>query len=144
MGGSLDSVRVKVGVAVLVWRDGRVLMGRRKGSHGAGTWSFPGGKVDPGELTADAAIREVSEETGLRIVDPKHLIVGSRPLCNLFYFSEIDTEFITVFMEADCPFDQEPRVMEPDKVDGEWIWVTPGDWPSPLFEPVDELFTNGW
>jgi 8-oxo-dGTP diphosphatase len=33
----------------------------------AGKWEFPGGKVDPGENFGDALLREVFEETGLRI-----------------------------------------------------------------------------
>lgn len=133
----MAAMRVKVGVAVIVKRAGRVLMARRKGSHGAGAWSFPGGKVDPGELSADAAIREVLEETGLNVKDPRYI------MSNLHYFDEIDTEFITVFMSVECPEDEEPRVTEPDKVDGEWVWVKPGEWPHPLFEPVNELFQRG-
>ncbi len=38
-----------VGVSAVVVRDGLVIVGRRKGSHGAGSWAFPGGKVEPGE-----------------------------------------------------------------------------------------------
>ncbi len=36
----------QVGVGVLILRDGKVLLGRRKGSHGAGCWSAPGGHLD--------------------------------------------------------------------------------------------------
>lgn len=51
---------------VLVRRNGRVLMLRRRdeGFLG-GTWDFPGGKADPGEQPAAAAMREFTEETGL-------------------------------------------------------------------------------
>ncbi len=35
-----------VGVSAIVVRDGKVLLGRRRGAHGDGEWSFPGGKVD--------------------------------------------------------------------------------------------------
>lgn len=53
----------------LVWRDdGRLLIQRRppEGLLG-GLWEFPGGKVRRGEQTADAAIRETREETGLEV-----------------------------------------------------------------------------
>jgi len=54
--------------AALVWRDGRLLIGRRP-SEGllGGLWEFPGGKVEEGETLAAAAAREVLEETGLAI-----------------------------------------------------------------------------
>ena len=57
----------KVAVAVLVSRDGRVLLGRRGGGAGRGRWSFPAGFVDRGERLEDAALREVREETGLEV-----------------------------------------------------------------------------
>ncbi|ADB17123.1 NUDIX hydrolase [Pirellula staleyi DSM 6068] len=66
--------RPQVVVAVAVVRSGdRFLIGQRPpGSKLAGLWEFPGGKVEPGESAADAAIRECLEETNLavRIVAP--------------------------------------------------------------------------
>lgn len=48
---------------------GRVLVLRRSASSkaNAGKWEFPGGKIDPGETFDAALIREVDEETGLRV-----------------------------------------------------------------------------
>ncbi|MDQ4008935.1 MAG: NUDIX domain-containing protein [Actinomycetota bacterium] len=46
---------------------GRLLMVRRAREPAAGTWSIPGGRVEPGEADADAVRREVMEETGLRV-----------------------------------------------------------------------------
>lgn len=55
-------------VAALVWRDGRLLVTQRPaGSHLAGTWEFPGGKIEPGESAAEALAREVMEEVELVI-----------------------------------------------------------------------------
>lgn len=45
---------------------GRVLLVRRGRPPGAGTWSLPGGRIEAGEAPADAAVREVFEETSLR------------------------------------------------------------------------------
>lgn len=49
--------------AVLIWRDGEVLLVRHeKGGHSY--WLVPGGGVDPGETMVDAGARELLEETG--------------------------------------------------------------------------------
>jgi 8-oxo-dGTP diphosphatase len=52
---------------------GRLLMVRRGHAPSAGTWSVPGGRVEPGESDADAVAREVREETGLE-VRPNELV----------------------------------------------------------------------
>lgn len=50
----------------LVDVDGRVLLGQRpEGKSLAGSWEFPGGKVDPGETPEEALIRELEEELGV-------------------------------------------------------------------------------
>jgi 8-oxo-dGTP diphosphatase len=38
--------RPLIGVAVIVMKDDRVLLGKRKNSHGADTWAFPGGHLE--------------------------------------------------------------------------------------------------
>lgn len=54
---------------------GRFLIGQRPaGTALAGLWEFPGGKVEPGENPADAAVRECREETGLEVE-----VVGEYP-----------------------------------------------------------------
>ena len=62
--------RPVIGVSVLVRKDGAVLLVRRSRAPFAGMWSFPGGHVEWGERLADAAIREVREETGVDIDRP--------------------------------------------------------------------------
>jgi ADP-ribose pyrophosphatase YjhB (NUDIX family) len=56
-----------VGVGAVVVRDGRALIVRRAHEPRKGEWSLPGGLVDLGESLADAAHREVREETGLDV-----------------------------------------------------------------------------
>lgn len=59
--------RIHVAVAVVV-RDGRVLIARRPDHvHQGGLLEFPGGKVEPGETVQQALVREIAEETGLRV-----------------------------------------------------------------------------
>ena len=56
-----------VGVGAVVVRDGRALIVRRAHEPRKGEWSLPGGLLDLGESLADAAQREVREETGLDV-----------------------------------------------------------------------------
>jgi 8-oxo-dGTP diphosphatase len=50
--------------AIVVDDRGQVLLERRADT---GTWSLPAGAIDPGEQPAEAAVREVFEETGVRV-----------------------------------------------------------------------------
>jgi 8-oxo-dGTP diphosphatase len=52
--------------AAVLMEHGRVLLSQRKaGTHLAGAWEFPGGKVEPGEDPRDALVRELREELGI-------------------------------------------------------------------------------
>ena len=51
--------------SIAVFRDGKVLLAQRAQGAGAGHFSLPGGMVELGERTEDAALRELQEETGV-------------------------------------------------------------------------------
>jgi len=56
---------IEVAAALIRDTEGRYLITqRRRGSHLAGLWEFPGGKLEAGESPADALRRELSEELG--------------------------------------------------------------------------------
>jgi len=57
----------KVAAAVVVERDGKVLLTRRVNDPQRGLWTVPGGFVDAGEDPRAAAARECEEETGLKV-----------------------------------------------------------------------------
>ena len=60
-----DSPQVAVGVIVI--RDNKVLLVKRKQPPGEGLWAIPGGRVELGETLQEAIEREVKEETGVTI-----------------------------------------------------------------------------
>jgi 8-oxo-dGTP diphosphatase len=53
--------------AVIKDQGGRLLLIKRGHEPGAGLWSLPGGRIEPGETHEQAVTREVLEETGLRV-----------------------------------------------------------------------------
>lgn len=123
--------RPKVGVGVIVIRNGNVLLGKRKNAHGNHTWNFPGGHLEFNEEIIDCARREVLEETGLEIINPS---VG--PFTNDI-FLEDQKHYITVFVV--CASDNgKPEVLEPNKCE-EWNWFEWDNLPQPLFLPIQNL-----
>jgi mutator protein MutT len=59
--------RVPCAGAVIHDRGGRLLLIKRGHEPGAGLWSLPGGRIEPGETDQQAVAREVREETGLTV-----------------------------------------------------------------------------
>ena len=60
-----------VGVGAIILDEGKILLEKRKNAPGKGKWSVPGGLVDLGERIEQAVIREVKEETGLDVYEPR-------------------------------------------------------------------------
>jgi mutator protein MutT len=56
--------------------NGRLLLVRRGRPPAEGHWSVPGGRIEPGETAAAAAVREVREETGLDVAVGRVLITA--------------------------------------------------------------------
>jgi len=61
----------KVGIGVMILREGRVLLGKRKSSHGEGEYVFPGGHLEYMESFSNCARRETKEECGINIKNIK-------------------------------------------------------------------------
>jgi 8-oxo-dGTP diphosphatase len=73
-----DAVIPCVG-AVIRDDKGRLLLVKRGHEPGAGLWSLPGGRIEPGETDAEALVREMREETGLEIEPGPLLGAVQRP-----------------------------------------------------------------
>lgn len=119
--------RPKVGVAVLVWRDGKIIVYKRRGSHGHDTWCMPGGNLEFGESWEACAKREVMEEVGVVIDNVRFCAVTND------IFKKESKHYVTIYMEADWAAN-EPESKEPEKVIGV-EWRALNDLPAPLFEP---------
>lgn len=61
-------IRPELCVGAIALLDGNLLLIRRGHGPAAGEWSIPGGRVERGEVLAEAVVREVREETGLECV----------------------------------------------------------------------------
>lgn len=120
----------RIGVGVCVMQEGRVLLGKRKGAHGAGEWSFPGGHLEFGESIEACAERELAEETGLRA-----LSLEVKAWTNDLI--EETKHYITFFVFV-SRFEGEPQLLEPHKCEG-WEWFEWDQLPSPLFLPAQSL-----
>ncbi|PIO02395.1 ADP-ribose pyrophosphatase [Candidatus Micrarchaeota archaeon CG09_land_8_20_14_0_10_60_16] len=118
------SERPKVGVGAIMLRNGLVLVGKRLGSHGSGTWTIPGGHLEFGESFIQCAEREVLEETGLRLANPRFSSVSNGVMEG--------KQYVTVTVVADCP-EGEPRETTDKLV--EFKWIDPREpLPEPFFD----------
>jgi 8-oxo-dGTP diphosphatase len=126
--------RPKVGLGVIVVKNGKILLGKRKGSHGEKTWALPGGHLEFEEAWETCAARETLEETGARLEYIRH--VGTTN--DIMH----EKHYITIFMQADYK-DGAISVREPDKCES-WNWFTWEELPSPLFHPLQQLVDQGY
>jgi len=125
-----------VGVAAIVIKDGKVLLGKRKNSHGSGTWQFPGGHLEFNESIEYCAQREVLEETGIKI---KNIRLG--PYTNDIFEQE-QKHYITLFVISE--YDSgELELREPQKCE-KWGWFEWTQLPQPSFLPIINLLKQNF
>ena len=128
--------RPKVGVGVLIIKDGKVLMGKRKNAHGEGAWCFPGGHLEFGESWEECSLRETDEETGVGI---KNLRFG---IATNDIFKKEEKHYVTIIMLAD--YDSgEVELREPEKCE-KWDWFEWDNLPTPLFVPLQNLLKQNF
>jgi ADP-ribose pyrophosphatase YjhB (NUDIX family) len=122
--------------SVIVVRDGRVLLARRGVEPLKGYWDVPGGFLEAGEDPRAGAVREIMEETGLRI-EPRELLgmwidrYGDGP-------ESVFT--LNIYYLADAP-DGEPQ--PEDDVD-ELRWFLPSEIPEDLAFPHCRQVLDHW
>lgn len=115
----------KACVGVMIFKDGKVLVGKRHGRHGEDEYAFTGGHIEYMQSFEDCARQETMEEAGIKIKNIKFLCLANRddypPRHEIFVGVTADWE------------EGEPRTDENERV-GDWGWYDLDDLPKPLFK----------
>jgi len=134
-----EKQKPKVGVGLMLLKDGKILLGRRhedaeKASsdlHGEGTWTMPGGKIDFYETLIDGICREVLEETSIKINKDNLKVISVA--------DEIvpDNHYVTIGFLCE-EFEGEAQTLEPDEIT-EWKWFGLNNLPEKVFPPSQKM-----
>jgi 8-oxo-dGTP diphosphatase len=122
-------MRTLLVTAAVVVEHGRVLVTQRKaGTHLAGSWEFPGGKVLPGEDPRAGLKRELAEELGVEAM------VGEIVDVAFHEYPEADKAVLLLFFEAE----RTARSAAPAALDvAAFDWFGPEDLDPSRFPPAD-------
>lgn len=123
--------RPKVGVGVMIIKNDKVLLGKRKGSHGEGEYAFPGGHLEYGESFENCGKRETKEEAGIEIKN-----IRFQFLANILKYAQ--KHYVHIGLIADWE-KGEPEVLEREKCES-WAWYELNKLPKPLFEMTKLAF----
>jgi 8-oxo-dGTP diphosphatase len=117
---------VLVSAAVILSADRVLLTQRKSGTHLAGAWEFPGGKVEPDEDPRDALVRELAEELGV--------MVSVREIVEVTFHRYPSKSVLLLFYEARLlPGSPEPRALDVAAVK----WADVSELRDDLFPPAD-------
>ena len=135
----LYPARPILAASVAVLREGRVLLARRAKAPGAGRFSLPGGLVEPGETLAEAALRELAEETGVaaRIVDfNRHVEVIERDDVGVVRRHFVVASFVGLWLSGE-------GVIGPEA--SEILWVAPDEVAAlPTTDQLASVLEGAW
>ena len=121
---------IKVGVGVMILKEGKILMGKRMNAHGGGEYAFTGGHLEYMESFSECAKRETLEEAGIKIKNIKFLC-----LANETTYPPRHTVLIGFTADWESG---EPQVLEPSKREG-WGWYNIDSLPKPIFLPANVM-----
>jgi 8-oxo-dGTP diphosphatase len=125
----MEENRPKVGVGVMVFKEGKILLGKRKSSHGAGEYSFPGGHLEHLESFEECVIRETLEEVNIEIQN-----IQFQFLSNVTCYAP--KHYVHIGLTAEWKSGV-PQNMEPEKCEG-WDWYDLDNLPSPVFHMAEQ------
>lgn len=121
----METPQARVGTGVLIFKDGKILLGKRIGTkHGSGEYSSSGGHLEYMESIDECATREALEESGIKIKNLK-----------LNYIANIKEyapkHYLDIGLIADWE-SGEPQVLEPEKCEN-WGWYDIDNLPEPVY-----------
>lgn len=123
--------RPRVGVAIIITKNNQVFLMKRKGVHGRGTWSTPGGHLEIGESPEECAVREAKEEVGMDVVDVRFRAVTND------IFDNQGKHYVTLWMDGKS-ITETPTIAADNEVE-EIGWYGWDELPEPLFLPLENL-----
>ena len=114
----------RVGIGVMIMKKGKVLLAKRKGSHGAGEYAFPGGHLEYNESFQECAERETDEECGVSITN-----IRFQFLANITTYPPKCYTHVNLLADWKAGL---PIIKEPNKAES-WDWYSLEDLPKPMF-----------
>lgn len=122
-------IRAELTNMCMIYEGSRGLVQNRRPAHGWPGVTFPGGHVEPGESVTQSVIREIYEETGLLLKDPK--------LCGIKDWIQDDGSRYMVFLYKCDEFSGKLRSSE----EGEVFWAERNSLPGMnLSDGMEETF----
>ena len=123
--------RPKVWVWVVIIKNNKVLLWKRKNAHWDWDWSFSGGHLEYSESRDECAICETKEEVGISIKNITFWTITND------IFNNENKHYITIIMLSE--YDKwEVKNIEPDKCE-RWEWFKWEELPKNLFLPIQNL-----
>lgn len=133
----MQKQKPKIGIGVMILKNGKVLLGKRRGSHGENEYAFPGGHLEYMESFEKCARRETKEECGIEIKNIRFQL-----LANIKIYAP--KHYVHIGLIAEWK-NGKPKVLEPEKRES-WEWYEIDNLPEPLFEMCKlaiESYKNG-
>lgn len=120
-------------VGVMVWKDNKILLGKRCGKHAPGEYSFPGGRVDYMESLTEAIQRETEEESGVKIKNIRFQCVAN--IDRYGYRHDLLVCFLADYDSGEARTDPDERI-------GNWDWYEQDNLPEPIFLPTSIIIDS--
>ncbi|MDD5567508.1 MAG: NUDIX domain-containing protein [Patescibacteria group bacterium] len=134
---SMIEKRPKVAIKVMILKEGKVLLGKRRKSFARGEYEFPGGHFEYMESFEECARRETHEECDMEIKN-----IRFQFLANVKKYAP--RHYVHIGLIADWK-NGDPKLLEPDECES-WEWCDLNNLPSPLFGPcklaIDSYLTK--